>query len=160
MLSAQDPDSVSVDLQAPVGVMTVLIRGKVSPRTPAIVGLLATNRTDQEPRGWRLTEGVVNAHSPGHALLTLNVGEDLGRVLEGNRSLTQGVGNSEEVDEAEVKRSRLVWRSSSIRCGTKTYRTTGTIREPLKALFSDPHMARPAARRKMHMKGKVWIVVH
>jgi hypothetical protein len=35
-----------------------------------------------------LTKGVVDAHGPGHALLTLNRGEDLGRVLESDGTFT------------------------------------------------------------------------
>ena len=45
------------------------------------------------------SEGVVDAHGPSHALLTLDGGEDLGRVLESNGTLTQRVGDCEEVDE-------------------------------------------------------------
>lgn len=43
----------------------------------------------------QLTEGVVNAHGPRHSLLTLDGGEDLGRVLEGHGAFTQGVTDGE-----------------------------------------------------------------
>jgi hypothetical protein len=46
-----------------------------------------------------LTEGVVDADSPCHALLTLNRREDFGRVLECDRSFSERVHNCEEVDE-------------------------------------------------------------
>lgn len=53
-----------------------------------------------EGEGENTGEGVVDADGPGHALLTLDSGEDLGRVLEGNGALAKGVGDGEEVDEA------------------------------------------------------------
>ena len=78
--------------------MTVCIRGKVRPRTPAkerlsVIELILNHLCIH-------TKGVVDAHGPGHTLLTLDGGEDLGRVLEGDGSLTQAVGNSEEIDES------------------------------------------------------------
>jgi len=47
-----------------------------------------------------LTESVVDAHGPCHSLLSLNGGEHLGGVLESDWSLSQGVADSEEVDES------------------------------------------------------------
>lgn len=49
----------------------------------------------------RLTKGVVNADSPGHTLLTLDGGEYFCRVLESNRTFSEGVGDGEEVHEAD-----------------------------------------------------------
>lgn len=46
-----------------------------------------------------LTESVVDADSPSHALLTLDGGEHLGRVLESHRTFTQRVADGEQVDE-------------------------------------------------------------
>lgn len=81
-------------VQAPVEVMTVLMRGKVKPRTPATnVSVVYITHDSQ------LTESVVNAHGPGHALLTLNGGEDFGRVLEGNGAFAEGIADGKEVDE-------------------------------------------------------------
>lgn len=53
-----------------------------------------------------LTKGVVNANGPSHSLLSLNGWEYLCGVLESDRSLTQRVGDGEEVDESgkSVKR--------------------------------------------------------
>lgn len=45
------------------------------------------------------SKGVVDADSPRHALLTLDGREDLGRVLEGNWTLTERVHDGEEIDE-------------------------------------------------------------
>ena len=45
------------------------------------------------------TESVVNANSPSHSLLSLNGREHLGRVLKCDRSFTQRVADSEEIDE-------------------------------------------------------------
>jgi hypothetical protein len=47
------------------------------------------------------TESVIDADSPSHSLLSLNGGEHLGRVLEGNGSFSQGVADSEEIDESD-----------------------------------------------------------
>lgn len=47
-----------------------------------------------------LTEGVVDADGPGHALLTLDGRENFGRVLESDGSFAQRIGDCEEVDEA------------------------------------------------------------
>jgi hypothetical protein len=44
-------------------------------------------------------ELLTDAHSPGHALFTLNGWEHLRRVLEGDGSLTEGVADGEEVNE-------------------------------------------------------------
>ena len=44
-------------------------------------------------------EGVVDAHGPGHALLTLDGGEHLGGVLESDGALSERVADGEEVDE-------------------------------------------------------------
>jgi hypothetical protein len=82
---------------APVGVMTVFMRGKVKLRIPARNNISQIELRDLEPGG--LTEGVVNANGPSHALLTLDRGEDFGRVLEGHRAFTQRVADREQVDE-------------------------------------------------------------
>jgi len=47
-----------------------------------------------------LTKGVVDADSPGHALLTLNSGEHFSGVLKRDGAFTQRVGNGEKVDES------------------------------------------------------------
>ena len=47
------------------------------------------------------SKGVVDANGPGHALLTLDGGEDLGRVLEGDGPFSQRVHDCEEVDEED-----------------------------------------------------------
>lgn len=49
-----------------------------------------------------LTEGVVDANGPGHALLTLNSGEHLSRVLESHWSFAQGVTDGKEVNKTRV----------------------------------------------------------
>ena len=46
------------------------------------------------------TEGVVDADSPSHTLLTLDRRENFGGVLEGNGSFSKRIGDREEVDEA------------------------------------------------------------
>lgn len=48
----------------------------------------------------RLTERVVDAHSPCHALLSLDGREDFGGVLECDWALSEGVADGEEVDES------------------------------------------------------------
>ena len=52
-------------------------------------------------RGSQLTKGIVDTDNPSHSLLTLNVGEYFGGVLEGDRPLTQRIANRKEVDEAD-----------------------------------------------------------
>jgi hypothetical protein len=52
-------------------------------------------------RFWRRTKGVVDADSPGHTLLTLDGWEYFGRVLESNRTFSEGVGDGKEVNEAD-----------------------------------------------------------
>jgi hypothetical protein len=47
----------------------------------------------------RPTEGVVDAHGPSHALLTLNRREYLGGILEGDRAFSQRVTYSEKIHE-------------------------------------------------------------
>ena len=49
------------------------------------------------------SESVVDADSPSHTLLTLDGREDLSRVLEGNGSFAEGVGDREQIDETEVE---------------------------------------------------------
>ena len=56
--------------------------------------------TMKTTRGKRLTEGVVDAHSPGHTLFTLNGGKHLCRVLESNWAFAKGVANCEKVDKS------------------------------------------------------------
>lgn len=48
-------------------------------------------------------EGVVDAHGPGHALLTLDGGEDLSGILEGDWAFSEGVRDREEIDEAKYR---------------------------------------------------------
>jgi hypothetical protein len=84
-------------VQAPVGVMALVIRGNVRPRTPAFDVLVIITLM----RFWILTKGVVDADSPGHTLLTLDGGEYFGRVLEGDGTFTEGVGDGKEVHEAD-----------------------------------------------------------
>lgn len=94
-----------------------------------------------------LTESVVDAHSPSHTLLTLDGREDLGRVLEGDRSLTEGVADSEQVDEPDMVSDI---RRNSV---TETYKTIGpSFSAGLPVVL---RQERPAASRKMHMRGKV-----
>ena len=50
-----------------------------------------------------LTECVVDADGPGHALLTLDGGEHFGGVLESDRSFSHGVGDGKDVDESNAK---------------------------------------------------------
>jgi hypothetical protein len=46
-----------------------------------------------------LTESVVNAHGPGHALFSLYGREHLCRVLESDRPFSKRVADGEEVHE-------------------------------------------------------------
>lgn len=46
------------------------------------------------------SEGIVDAHSPGHALLTLDRGENLGRVLESDGTFSERVHDGEQVDKS------------------------------------------------------------
>ena len=90
-------ESSTVHLQAPVGVMTVCIRGKVKLRIPATQDFVSDMSMGFDEI---LTESVVDANGPSHSLLTLNGGEHLGRVLESDWSFSQGVADGEEVDES------------------------------------------------------------
>ncbi len=66
--------------------MTVLIRGNVKLRIPALKTIIS--RILCRSSFVMLTESVVDANGPGHSLLTLDGGKDLGRVLESNRAFT------------------------------------------------------------------------
>ncbi len=142
-------ESSRVHLQAPVGVMTLCIRGKVKLRIPATIHFVSKIFVD-----WRsvmLTESVVDANSPGHSLLALNGREHLGRVLESDWSFTQRVGDSEKVDESS--RRNVISQTEHCKHPWRTYKTTGPIFSPrLPVVFSRD---RPAANRKIHMNGKV-----
>jgi hypothetical protein len=48
----------------------------------------------------KLTKGVVDAHSPSHALLTLDSREDLGGILKSDWTFTQAIRDGEEINEA------------------------------------------------------------
>lgn len=87
-----------INEQAPVAVMTVVIRGKVKLRTPAMKDVVSGGSSLVVSAA--LTESVVDANGPGHSLLTLNRREHLGRVLESDWPLAQRVGDGEEVDES------------------------------------------------------------
>lgn len=78
--------------------MTVCIRGKVILRTPATKHLISG--VPMETTFNMLTECVVNANSPSHALLSLNSGEHLSRILKSDRSLAQRIHDGKEVDES------------------------------------------------------------
>jgi hypothetical protein len=80
-----------------VGVITVFIRGKVKLRIPATGDPVSEISMGIDEM---LTESVVDANGPSHSLLTLNGREHLGRILEGDWSFSQGVGDGEEVDES------------------------------------------------------------
>jgi hypothetical protein len=46
-----------------------------------------------------LTKSVIDANRPSHSLLTLNGGEHLGRVLEGNWPFAQRVADGKQIDK-------------------------------------------------------------
>ena len=97
-----------------------------------------------------LTKRVVDANGPSHPLLSLDRREHLGRVLERDGSLAERVRYCEEVDESRNESSVMF--GDPISFGG-TYKTTGPICSPrLPVVFSSD---RPAAKRKMHMRGKV-----
>jgi len=52
-----------------------------------------------------VTEEIINENNPGHALLSLNRGEDLCRVLKGYRTFSERITDCKKVDEAEIMRS-------------------------------------------------------
>jgi hypothetical protein len=76
--------------------MTVFIRGNVKLRIPAVqcVSKIAVGASIEV-----LTESVVDADGPGHALLTLDCGEHLGGVLECHWPFAQRVADGEQVDK-------------------------------------------------------------
>ena len=97
-----------------------------------------------------LTKRVVDANGPSHPLLSLDRREHLGRVLEGDGALAERVRYCEEIDESENKSSGIFGDPTSF---GGTHKTTGPICSPrLPVVFSRD---RPAAKRKMHMRGKV-----
>lgn len=63
--------------------MTVFIRGNVRLRIPASENV---SQITADPDMRMLTESVVDADSPSHALLTLDGGEYLGGILESHWS--------------------------------------------------------------------------
>ena len=81
--------------------MTVLIRGKVKLRIPAIQGFISTN--SGKFKVGIPTKRVIDTDGPSHSLLTLDSGEYLGRVLESNWSFAQRIANGEQVDEPRRK---------------------------------------------------------
>jgi hypothetical protein len=98
VISQARGDVIPIRLQAPVGVMTVVIRGKVKLSTPAVIhwsAMASVNQLWSSP-----TKCVVDAHSPCHSLLTLNRREHFRRVLESYWAFTQRICDCEEVDEA------------------------------------------------------------
>ena len=94
-----------------------------------------------------LTKGIVDADSPGHALLTLDGWKYFGRVLKRDRAFAQRVGNCEKIDEPIQSVRALGWKE------WRTYKATGPILAPLLpvSLRSD----KPAASKKTHITGKV-----
>lgn len=73
------------DSQAPVGVITVCMRGNVRLRIPARkVSYYSPYRFSRA-----LTESIVDADSPCHTLLSLDGWENFGRILESYRALTE-----------------------------------------------------------------------
>lgn len=130
--------------QAPVLVMTVRIRGKVILRTPAKL-FHCQFRTKCVSEHLQ----VVNENHECHALLSLDSREDLGGVLEGDRTFSERVTDGEEINESGWNQYFcpvcMLW--------MLTHSTTGPIREPL-----DPSVLRrdrPAASKKIHIRGKV-----
>jgi len=97
------------------------------------------------------TEGVIDAYSPSHSLLSLNCGEDLGRVLESDWPFSQRVADGEEIDESDESLAKL----GDAMIVSRTYKTTGPILEPRLVVGSSFKRDRPAARRKIHMPGNV-----
>ena len=95
-------------------------------------------------------EGVVDAHSPGHALLTVNCGEDLGAVLESDRSFAERVHDGEEVHKSAM----LVSFAGLTLDAITTYSTTGPSRAPWLAV-SGTSSERPAASKNIAIRGKV-----
>jgi hypothetical protein len=82
-------------------------------------------------------------------LLTLNGGEHLGRVLESDWSFSQGVADGKQVDESFQKVRTI----SGLKY-FETHKTTGPICSPLEPSFFNSD--RPAANKKIHMRGKVF----
>ena len=81
--------------------MTVRMRGNVRPRIPAFcqLSLLPTYPRSViavAERRTELTKSVVDADDPSHTLLTLNGGEDLGRVLERDGTFSQGAASQRD----------------------------------------------------------------
>lgn len=88
------------DSQAPVGVITVRIRGNVRLKIPA---RKVSYYSNSQRFASSLTKSVVDADSPCHTLLSLNGWEDFGRILESYRTLTEGIGDGEKIDESGTK---------------------------------------------------------
>lgn len=84
-----EPDRIY--LQAPVGVITVCIRGKVKLRIPATQDNFSATLVDL--RFEMLTESVIDANCPSHSLFSLNGWKHLGRVLESDWSFSQRVAD-------------------------------------------------------------------
>lgn len=135
-----------IRLQAPVGVMAFSILGKVKLRTPATsVSVIYMWRVIL-----RLTEGVVDTDGPSHSLLTMDSREHLSRILESDGPLAHRIGDSKQVNEAELNLGQ--WeRQYRYR---EAYRVTGPIFAAALSVLGTKR-DRPAAKRKMHMRGYV-----
>jgi hypothetical protein len=140
-----------LNLQAPTCVIAVTIAGNVKPRIPATSGVSRSPGDIFASR--RLTKGVVDAHSPGHSLLTLNSGEHLSRVLEGHWTFSQRVHDGEQVDKSVT----LVSFAGLTLNDSMTYSTTGPSRAPWLAV-SGTSSDKPAASKKIAMRGKVCVI--
>ena len=89
-----------LNLQAPTCVIAVTIAGNVKPRIPA--KSVVSNSPRYRHTSKRLTKGVVDAHSPCHALLTLDGGEHLSGVLESYWTFSHRVHDGEQVYESAI----------------------------------------------------------
>ena len=141
-------ESNGIDLQAPVGVMTVCIRGKVKLRTPATPDIVRRILIDLRFR--TPTKNVVNAHGPSHSLLSLNGREYFSGVLESYWSLPQGIAHCKQVDKSSQALVKYIKGTSE-----QTYRTTGPICDA--RVPGSFRRERPPANRKMNMRGKVFV---
>ena len=82
-----------LNLQARTCVIAVTIAGNVKPSIPAEI---VVSKSPQDRHTFRrLTKSVVDAHSPCHALLTLDGGEHLGGVLESYWTFSHRVHDGE-----------------------------------------------------------------
>jgi hypothetical protein len=79
--------------------MASTMAGKVKLRIPAVNKMSAISQPNITISP-SLTEGVVDANCPGHALLTLDSRENFSRILEGDGTFSERVHDCEEVDKA------------------------------------------------------------